>query len=680
MTVALAPPKPENERERLDALARYRVLDTPPEQAFDDLALLASQICGTPIALVSLVDADRQWFKARVNFAEAETAREIAFCAHAILGRDLFVVPDAAADRRFSANPMVAGDPGIRFYAGAPLLTDEGHALGTLCVMDRKPRVLTPEQSAALRALSRRVVSELELKRRIALEREEAGEAIHEKEEALRMVLSQMPAIFWTVDRELRFTEATGAGRRLLEARPATVIGTSLFAYFKTTDPAFEPIAAHRRALEGESTTYETAWQGRTFQAHVEPFREGDGTIRGVLGIAFDITDRKRAEEELRRSLALLNATIDSTADAILVVNASGRMVHFNRRFVDLWGIPEGVAESRDESGALASVLDKLADPPAFVKKVMSVYAQPGASSHDVLEMKDGRLIERDSLPQVVDGRTVGRVWSFRDVTERRQAEEGIEQTLSLQKATLEATADGVLVVDNEGAIVSYNRKFAEMWRLPEDILAARDDKKALAFVLDQVRDPERFLKKVRDLYGEPEAKSYDWIDFKDGRMFERYSAPQKVAGKTVGRVWTFHDVTRVRLMEDTIRRHTRAFDHISDAVLTLDLEARIVDWNPGAEKMFGYAKAEMEGRTPDLLRPAETTVTALDLLAAVRRDGRWAGETRFVRKDGGRGVCDTVVVPLFDDFGRILAALAVCRDVTDRKDLEEYRRRETNP
>src|SRR5271154_451461 len=136
MTVALAPPKPENERERLDALARYRVLDTPPEQAFDDLALLASQICGTPIALVSLVDADRQWFKARVNFAEAETAREIAFCAHAILGRDLFVVPDAAADRRFAANPMVTGEPGIRFYAGAPLLTEEGHALGTLCVMD----------------------------------------------------------------------------------------------------------------------------------------------------------------------------------------------------------------------------------------------------------------------------------------------------------------------------------------------------------------------------------------------------------------------------------------------------------------------------------------------------------------------------------------------------------------
>lgn len=499
-----------------------------------------------------------------------------------------------------------------------------------------------------------------------------------EKDAVLRTALSQLPAIFWTVDRDLRFTEAMGSGRRLLGEEARDLSNVSLFAYFKTTDPAFEPIAAHRRALEGEPSTYETTWQGRTFQTHVEPLRDPEGGIRGVLGIAFDVTDRRQAEEDSKRSIALLKATIDATADAILVVDAAGRMVNFNRRFVEMWAIPEDVAESRDESRALAAVLDRLADPAGFVKKVMSVYAQPAASSHDVLEMKDGRLIERDSLPQVVDGRTVGRVWSFRDVTERRQAEEGLEQTLSLLRATLEATADGVLVVDREGAIVSYNRKFGEMWRIPDEILAARDDQAALTYVLEQLRQPERFLKKVRELYAEPEARSYDWLEFKDGRMFERYSAPQKVAGRTVGRVWTFRDVTRVRLMEDTIRRHARAFDYIADAVLTLDLEARIVDWNPGAEKMFGYAKAEMAGRTPDLLRPAETTTTALDVLATVKREGRWTGEIRFVRKDGSRGVCDTVVVPLFDDFGRILAALAVCRDLTDRKDLEAYRRRET--
>ena len=120
--------------------------------------------------------------------------------------------------------------------------------------------------------------------------------------------------------------------------------------------------------------------------------------------------DKDAALADLRRANALLNATIDATADAILVVDAAGRMVHFNRRFVDLWAIPAEIAESRDEGRAIAFVLDQLADPAAFVKKVMSVYAQPGAPSHDLLELKDGRRIERDSLPQVVDGETVGRV------------------------------------------------------------------------------------------------------------------------------------------------------------------------------------------------------------------------------------------------------------------------------
>ena len=502
---------------------------------------------------------------------------------------------------------------------------------------------------------------------------------MREKEQELRVLVSQLPAVLWTTDQDLRFTEGTGAGRAAM-GETDDVRGQSLFAYFKTTDPEFPIIAAHRRALAGESVTYEAEWKGRTFQSHVEPLREADGTIRGVVGVAFDITGQKKAQVELERSVALLQATIDATADGILVVDAAGKMVHFNRRFVDMWKIPPDIVESRDENRALGSVLDKLKDPAAFVKKVMTVYAQPGAVSHDVVELLDGRLIERDSRPQEVEGRTVGRVWSFRDVTVRRQAEQGTEETLSLLKATLEATADGILVVDRDGHIVSYNRKFAEMWRIPDDVIAARDDERAIGFVLDQLRDPERFVKTVKDLYDEPEAKSYDWLEFKDGRMFERYSSPQKIGGVTVGRVWSFHDVTRLRLMEDTIRRHARAFDHISDAVITMDLEARIVDWNPGAERMFGYNQEEMLGKTPDVLRPPGAKKTAVELLAEMRRTGRWNGEMRFVRKDGTSGVVDVVVVPLFDDFGRTLAALAVCRDVTDRKNLEELRRRETNP
>ena len=140
-----------DESARLAALRRYRILDTEPERAFDDLTLLASHICGTPIALITLIDADRQWFKSRIGISIAETSRSVSFCTHAIQQRDLFVVPDARDDATFRDNPFVTGEDGIRFYAGAPLVTPEGHALGTLCVLDKVPRTLTAEQVEALR-------------------------------------------------------------------------------------------------------------------------------------------------------------------------------------------------------------------------------------------------------------------------------------------------------------------------------------------------------------------------------------------------------------------------------------------------------------------------------------------------------------------------------------------------
>jgi len=159
-------PVPRNEAKRLKVLWQYEVLDTVPEELFDDLTELAARICEAPIALISLVDENRQWFKAKVGTSLRETSRDISFCAHAITQTDLFIVPDATKDARFARSPLVRSEPRIRFYAGAPLITPDGQALGTLCVIDKVPRRLRIDQQQALRILARHVVSQLELRRR----------------------------------------------------------------------------------------------------------------------------------------------------------------------------------------------------------------------------------------------------------------------------------------------------------------------------------------------------------------------------------------------------------------------------------------------------------------------------------------------------------------------------------
>lgn len=160
------PDKPDNEAERLLALQAFEILDTPSDDAFDDLLRIAASICDMPMAVVSLIDADRQWFKARIGLEASETSRDLSFCGHALLTPgEVMTVPDAQLDPRFHDNPLVTGPTDVRFYAGAPLVTRDGHALGAICVLDHQPRSLTGDQKAALQALSRQVTHLLELHR-----------------------------------------------------------------------------------------------------------------------------------------------------------------------------------------------------------------------------------------------------------------------------------------------------------------------------------------------------------------------------------------------------------------------------------------------------------------------------------------------------------------------------------
>ena len=202
-------PIPPTEKKRLKVLWQYDVLDTVPEEVFDDLTELAARICEAPIALISLVDESRQWFKAKVGISLSETPRDVSFCAYAITQPGLFIVPDATQDERFAKNPLVLSDPKIRFYAGAPLITPDGHALGTLCVIDKVPRQLRPDQKQALLILARHVVSQLELRRR---SKELAG--ARKETENLKTSLEEARAELTKARRELAKRKTSGVARQ----------------------------------------------------------------------------------------------------------------------------------------------------------------------------------------------------------------------------------------------------------------------------------------------------------------------------------------------------------------------------------------------------------------------------------------------------------------------------------
>jgi GAF domain-containing protein len=207
--MAMPYPVPANEADRLQTLRAYKILDTKPEERFDELTRLAALICGVPISLISLIDTDRQWFKSKFGLDLQQTPRAQAFCTHAIMQPELFVVPDATKDERFANNTLVTGDPYIRFYAGEPLAARDGHVLGTLCVIDRKPHTLTNAQKEALKIVGQLVIANFELKRDL----QELRDALSTRETA------EVLAAEWPVNLDEIISRLQGVASDLKSAR-----------------------------------------------------------------------------------------------------------------------------------------------------------------------------------------------------------------------------------------------------------------------------------------------------------------------------------------------------------------------------------------------------------------------------------------------------------------------------
>ena len=458
-----------DEAARLDALRALRVLDTLPEPVYDDIVLLAAQICGTPIALVSLVDADRQWFKARVGLAAGETHRDLAFCAHAIVSpAPVFVVEDTTQDPRFKDNPLVTGEPHIRFYAGAPIVLPGGQAIGTVCVIDTVPRALDAAQRRGLQALARQAAALLEFRLRTLeaqrqsreLERisAQAADERTRSAELLGIVLQggnlglwdlHVPSGAFTVNER----EHAMLGYSAQEARSETLAWQALVHPddWPTLNAAMAP------HLKGETAFYESEHRLRHKDGHwvwvldhaVVVDRDASGAPVRIVGTHMDVTERRRSEKALLLSEHRLNLALSSTRMAVFDWDIAAGCVHRGANLSFMRGGP-----SVEVACTIEEVLALLhpADAPGVQAAVCSVLrgtTQAYEFEHRIRRLDgswvwihaSGRVTERGA-----DGRALRLSGIDEDVTARKAAEQ----------ASLDSQRRLRTIADNLPALISH--------------------------------------------------------------------------------------------------------------------------------------------------------------------------------------------------------------------------------
>ncbi|MDE2306126.1 MAG: PAS domain S-box protein [Gammaproteobacteria bacterium] len=455
---------PDAEARRLATLASYGVLDTPNEKDLDDLVRMAAQICETPIALISLADDRRHWFKAAHGLSLSELPRDLGFCNETIRQGGVFVVEDAVADPRFAARPLCIDGAAMRFYAGAPLLAPDGSALGTLCVFDLRARNLAAAQAQALLVLSRHVMAQFELRRQAQernrvnrallslLEDERLAEtAVRESAELNRAVLDAMLAHIAVIDKEGRIIAVNGAWRRFaqeqLGRRPELLARTEVGANYleacarnAAAGDAYAPILQGRLAalLRGElrsfSLEYPLSLRGgrRWFLLSATPLRTAAG---GAAVSHFDITERKEAEEQLRLSNERFETLARATNDAIRDWDLIGDAIWWNEGYRTQFG--SSAAEQRAGSDGWRSRIHP--DDRARVLEGLHRAIEEGAqawSDRYRFARSDGSYAEVTDRGQLIrdeEGRVVRMLAGMTDVTERVELEEQLRQSHRLE-------------------------------------------------------------------------------------------------------------------------------------------------------------------------------------------------------------------------------------------------------
>lgn len=399
----------------------------------------------------------------------------------------------------------------------------------------------------------------------------------------------------------------------------------------------------------------------------------------------------KKVEEDLNEALSLLSATLESTADGILVVDRQGKIASFNRRFLELWRIPGPVVEARDDDQALAFVLNQLKDPEGFLRKVRELYATPDVESSDTLEFKDGRIFERYSKPQKIGEKIVGRVWSFRDVTGRVRAEKTVEEQKLFAESLIQNSAVATFVLNPQHKVVFWNKACEELTGMPAFEMIGTDNqwkafypqkRQVLADIIidSNVEDmPALYSAYAPPVLAENGLHSEGWFPNLNGRdryiIFDAEPIYDR-EGALLAVVETLQDITERKKAEEKVLETSQVLQSVIKAsplaVIAVDPEGRVMLWNPAAERIFGWSEQEAVGRFNPIV-PEER----LDEFRAFRKkvlEGESFGglEVQRLKKDGSLIDVSLSTAPIYDSKGDVSGVLGILADITEHKRMRD--------
>ncbi|MBD2569773.1 GAF domain-containing protein [Anabaena lutea] len=626
--IATTAPLPANEVERLEALRRYNILDTPPEAAFDRITSLAARLFNMPITLVSLVDESRGYFKSAYGFDMREVPRDATICNLVVLSDEVLVIPDTRQDNRLACNPFVQNEPGLRFYAGAPLLTQDGFNLGTLCLLDTQPRdALTDEQKAVLADLAAMVMDELELRL-----------AVHK--------IAQIDATLQDVSQGV--SAATGKA-------------------------FFSALVQHLSKVLGVDYTYIGLVEGDKQETIRTIAACGKGQI--IDNFAYLLHDTPCQEVLQKRKLCCYANRVQALFPNAPLLKPLNVESYVAVPFFDTTGVPLGVLGVMDGK-ALTNV--------QLAESLLTIFALRIATELERQQTEAGRQQAQHELERLVAQRTTelsqANELLLLEIVERQQAEVALQKEQELLRVLLDNVQAGIVACNAEGILTLFNRAAREFHGLPEQPLPPEQWAEYYNLYLPdgKTQMSKHEIPLFRALQGEKVENVEMVIAPKQGTAKTLLASGQAIAdsqGKKQGAVVLMHDITERKQTEAELLISDVALQQMPNAIFLTDLEGKILRWLGNAEQIFGYTAAEAIGKPVNFLHRSDikAAMTA-QIIQSIQTTGDFCGEIPCLRKDGSPVSIETTAKTVYDKTGNPIFFIGINQDITERKKSEAER------